>query len=388
MASRLLFDALVLRTLTTLLLIMSGCGPSPLPEPCAGPVESAAPTLAAGPGGATFEYGAEGLPEGLFVRRFDADGALSWTVALKAPRLPSQTVLVAAGDTALVVADDTIDEAVTAVRDGAITWSAKSSFACRKSVVERVADGVRVWGRNDATNSMCSYHVGSDGTFDDLVTYDADVGFDGYSAPGGGFVVNAKEGLVGYDAAGMRRWAHAGTYAGDVVFAAGAIWTFRWDDSAATLVRVGLDGEGEHTIVAFRHDVGDSGNTHLVLRLVPTSDGVIAAVEHDYDYKHELTRANAAGVVWSHALDNLAGTPVGGVALGANLLLVRGGNSLAAYDLDGNLRWQTAAVLDGVLAGDDRAHVADNQSLDACRAVLRMRTLDAGGGVQSTWSAR
>jgi hypothetical protein len=386
-ASRLLWHALVTRALTLVLFVAAGCGPAPLPAPCPPAVESAEPTLALGDGGATFEYGAEGLPEGRFVRRFDADGALSWTVAVNLPQLPGQNVLVAAGDTAFVVDDETFDELVIAVRDGAIAWSGKSPFDCRKNVVEPVPDGVRVWGRDDATASMCSYHVSRDGSFDDLVRYDAAVAYNGHSAPGGGFVVNAKEGLVGYDAAGVRRWSHAGSFAGDLVFGGGAIWTFRWEETSATLVRVGLDGQGEDAIRSFAHDSSDSGNSHLLLRLAATSDGVIAAVEHDYKYQHELVRADGSGLVWSSVLDSLAGAPVGGIALGSGLLLVRG-KSLAAFDLDGNPRWLAPSANDAVIGADDRARVADNKTLDACRSVLRVSMRDSGGSVQSTWSAR
>ncbi len=369
-----------------LLITVAGCGgPAPLPAPCPPAVETARPTVALDGHGGAFVWGDEGLPSGFFVHRFDAAGALSWTVRLPADPIYEQRQLAAAGDTVFAVVAEATGDAFTGVRDGAVVFTVVAPFSCHMNAFEPEGAALRVYGLDGG--SACSYRVGADGTLDDLLAFDADTAFALRHAADGGYLVVAKEGVVRYDAAANRMWTHAGVFTKTAIDSAGAVFAFRYDDAATTLVSIGADGQGELDLAAFTHDAGDASNSYLAIFTAPTSDGVVVAVEHDYRYTHELVRATAGGVVWSQPLDALAGVPLGGLSLGASVLAVRG-KALVAYALDGSARWSAPAPVDAVIGADDRARVADDKTLDPCRQVLRVSLLDGSGQVATSWSAR
>lgn len=368
--------------------LAAGCGGlAPLGVPCVTPLETAQPTIALGSAGGTFVYGSEGLPSGLFVHRFDATDTLTWTATLPPPGAHGLRRFAVAGDSAFFFDDDS--EQVTILRDGAITFAGSQRPDCNAGTFAADGDRLRVFGSSGQPSHFCTYELSGDGTSDSLVTFDADTPFSVGSAASGGFLVVAQAGLIRYDAGGNRLWTHAGTFVSDALEAGGSVYGFTYTASNVTLVRIGLDGQGEDQVRSWDHDANNASDSELkIVGLLPTSDGIIVAVEQVYSYKKELLRVDAAGVRWVSTLDPLATNPLLGVELGSQLLILHDEAELLAFDVDGNQRWQKAAPIDAAIGSDDRPHVADTKALDECRDVLRVSTLDATGAVQSTWSAR
>jgi outer membrane protein assembly factor BamB len=368
-----------MRRLVLLSFVVGGCGPAPLGAPCPPLVESATPEMAPAASGGVFVYGPEGLPEGTFLHRFDAAGALAWTVT--APPLAdplAYRAFFAVGDTLFSIEEKHISGYIfAAIRDGAIVFTVDAPYDCRlyRFETEPDGDGLRVYGTG--SDHLCSYRIGADGTFSDLLAFDVAGAYQVRRAPSGGYLLTNGEGVIRYDAGAQRLWTHAGHFA-SALESAGAIFAFRDDDPGETLVSIGSDGQGERALTAIL-----GGDTFTA----PLADGLLVAAQEDYGDARQLVRVTPAAVVWSQSPDALAGAPVAGLSLGTGAFVVRG-HQLLAYDLDGNLLWRATRPVAAVMGADDRARVADDALLDPCRAVLRVSTLDESGNVAASWSAR
>ena len=367
-----------MRSAAILALLVGAGGPAPLGAPCPPAVESATPEMAPAASGGAFVFGPEGLPEGTFVHRFDAAGALAWTVT--APPLADPLAyrsFFAVGDSVFVIEEKHISGYLfRAIRDGAVVFTADAPYDCRlyRYETERDGDGLRVYGTD--SDHLCSYHVGADGSFADPLVFDVGGAYHVRLAPSGGYVLTNEEGIVRYDAGAQRLWTHAGHFA-SALESAGAIFAFREDEPSDTLVSIGSDGQGELPLAEL---AGDE-------LTAPLADGLVVAAYERGGKAALIARLTPSAAVWSQPLDTIAGAPLGGLWLGSNAVMVLG-RQLVAYDLDGNLSWRASRPMAAAIGADDRARVADDQSLDPCRAVLRVSTLDESGNVAATWSAR
>ncbi len=378
-----------------LLLTYAGCGgPTLLPAPCTGVQLEAG--IASGSDG-TFVMAAEQLPAGSFLRHFDGSGQ-----PLTQLQLPSPTGNATFGDigyeglyaggSALFAVD--FEGGVSIWDDSGFRSSVTAPIACTPPTgyptwfaVE--GDRLRIYGKDEAEH-LCTYRVDGNGVTDDAHIFDnGEYGFAVQTVAGGGFVVNATEGIILYDANGVRLWTHAGAF-GQVTAVGGQIYALSVPPSgssgAINLVLVGAGGQGETVLTS--STVGSDQDVQANVFAALADGTLVVELETRYAETHEVVHVDATGAVTRQPVAALNGQAALSAAVGADYVLLQTKQGLYALDPDGAVRWQVGAVIGSAIASDGGVVAVSSTALDACRAALTLDHYDAQGNHTWTWSAR
>jgi hypothetical protein len=372
----------------------NGCEPPPPPDPCGERrrIVAGGQVVAADDGGAfsiSFEgrYGID-----LVARRFDANGALSWSVPLDYIGVGIHPF--ALGDTFVLVLDDT---RILGLRDGAVAFTtnapeAPATLRCLLGSAVREQDELHVVGSVHGVDAIgngvvvhgdtlvgCSYHVGRDGSVSDALLFGSARYTDGIM-PGrlpaialstGGYAVGTQDALLRYDAAGQPVWQRAVVWPGPIVESSGGLFVL---SGAADLELVSADGASDTPLVTWSAE-----KDIRVLALLAVPRGVVAALQ--WADGNALALVDAHGLVWQQPLGNIRKTSAGAMHV------VVDGDALSAYDLDGNVRWTRVPALDAFAAADASTRLLDRITVDDCVQAATVSSVDAGGVTQWSWTA-
>lgn len=327
-----------------------------------------------------------GMASSAIVRRFDVNGRLAWDLPMRLADDGYERLFAVAESLYMINAANSI----AVIRDGALVQRVSLPLPCyvRKASAER--GSLRVIGATTASQG-CSYLVTNRGDITDVQLLGSHGEYDGITVASGGYAMISNDALFRYDDRGQLLWQRAVPSPQGVIESSGAFFVYSRLERLSQLLRIAADGQSQTVIASWPASDAYPQNHERDLRgFVSVADGVLMVLQPAVrPLTYLLVRTDATTLQWQKSIEPASLGKVGYLSASSDQLVLSAveEEELAAFDLDGNLRFKRAAPFTFAVGADGATRVFERERVDPrCAVRARITTLDAAGAIRWTWT--